>query len=102
MADEPQHVSPRQEFSSGRELIETVKARREQGEVVRAIADEIEVEMGRRPTAATRTSSMGSWCAGSTRDARPRRDSLPPRPEDRAPLACGGGADDRCGDHRRL
>lgn len=38
MADEPQHVSPRQEFSSGRELIETVKARREPAQVFRAIA----------------------------------------------------------------
>ena len=46
MTDEPQHVSPRQEFSSGRELIETVKARREQAQAFRAIADEIEVEMG--------------------------------------------------------
>ena len=46
VADEPQHVSPRQEFSSGRELIKTVKARREQAQAFRAIADEIEVEMG--------------------------------------------------------
>jgi len=46
VADEPQHVSPRQEFSSGRELIETVKARRERAQAFRAIADEIEVEMG--------------------------------------------------------
>ena len=46
VTDEPQHVSPRQEFSSGRELIETVKARREQAQAFRAIADEIEVEMG--------------------------------------------------------
>lgn len=46
VADEPQHVSPRQEFSSGRELIETVKARREQAQAFRVIADEIEVEMG--------------------------------------------------------
>lgn len=46
MTDEPQHVSPRQEFSSERELIETVKARREQAQAFRAIADEIEVEMG--------------------------------------------------------
>lgn len=45
VTDEPQHVSPRQEFSSGRELIETVKARREQAQAFRAIADEIEVEM---------------------------------------------------------
>lgn len=46
VTDEPQHISPRQEFSSGRELIETVKARREQAHAFRAIADEIEVEMG--------------------------------------------------------
>ena len=46
VSDEPQQVSPRQEFSSGRELIETVKARREQAQAFRAIADEIEVEMG--------------------------------------------------------
>lgn len=46
VTDEPQHVSPRQEFSSGRELIETVKARREQAQAFRAIADEIEAEMG--------------------------------------------------------
>ncbi|EEI17169.1 replication initiation protein, partial [Corynebacterium lipophiloflavum] len=46
VTDEPQHVSPRQEFSSGRELIEKVKARREQAQAFRAIADEIEVEMG--------------------------------------------------------
>lgn len=46
VTDEPQHVSPRQEFSSERELIETVKARREQAQAFRAIADEIEVEMG--------------------------------------------------------
>ncbi|MDK4235933.1 replication initiation protein [Corynebacterium propinquum] len=38
VADEPQHVSPRQEFSSGRELIETVKARREPAQAFRAIA----------------------------------------------------------------
>ena len=42
LTDEPQHISPRQEFSSGRELIETVKARREQAQAFRAIADEID------------------------------------------------------------
>lgn len=41
VTDEPQRVSPRQEFSSGRELIETVKARREQAQAFRAIADEM-------------------------------------------------------------
>lgn len=46
VTDEPQHESPRQEFSSGRELIETVKARREQAQAFREIADEIEAEMG--------------------------------------------------------
>lgn len=46
VTNEPQHNKSRQEFSSGRELIETVKARREQAQAFRAIASEIETEMG--------------------------------------------------------
>ena len=67
VTDEPQHVSLRQKFSSGRELIETVKARREQAQAFRAIVDETEAEMGEE----TDRYNPGSWCAGSTRDAPP-------------------------------
>ena len=69
MTDEPQHESPRQEFSSGRELIETVNARREQSQAFRAIADEIEAEMGEETDRYNPDLIDGAWCAGSTRDA---------------------------------
>ena len=43
---ETQYETVRQEFPSGRELIERVKARLEQAQAYCVIADEIETEMG--------------------------------------------------------
>ncbi|WJY69089.1 hypothetical protein [Corynebacterium auris] len=40
------HNASRQEFSSGRELIETVRARRELAQAFSAVADESEVKRG--------------------------------------------------------
>ncbi|WP_459612892.1 hypothetical protein [Corynebacterium urogenitale] len=46
MTGETHYETVRQEFSSGRELIETVKTRHEQAQAFRVIAYEIETEMG--------------------------------------------------------
>ncbi|MCS4492589.1 replication initiation protein [Corynebacterium sp. ES2715-CONJ3] len=47
MAGLPQHEkTPRQQFSSGRELINAVKARREQAEAFKALAQDVESELG--------------------------------------------------------
>ncbi|WP_018022970.1 replication initiation protein [Corynebacterium doosanense] len=46
VAGDAQREPARQEYASGRELIEAVKARREEAQAFRAIAREIETEMG--------------------------------------------------------
>lgn len=79
---EAQHESPkRQEFASGRELIETVKARREEAQAFKALTQDVETELSATDDALN-PDLRGSRCAGLNRGALPamrRRFDMPSR-----------------------